>query len=118
MAARLVGQRYGFYVLLFRTSEANVSYYDSGRMEAAVAASFLISLTPKGVRKTMESFVTFSPGLPNSAPPMVLPVFGPPRVGPLGVWSPWSPGENVAKLGTTLPLSYQSLFILSGSVCS
>ncbi len=30
----------------------------------------------------------FSPGLPNNAPSTVLPVFGPPRVGLLGVYSP------------------------------
>ena len=36
----------------------------------------------------MPSFVIFSPGLPISAQPTVLPVFGPPRVGPLGVCPP------------------------------
>ncbi len=35
--------------------------------------------------RIVPSFVIFSPGLPNNAPHMVLPVFGPPRVGPLGV---------------------------------
>ncbi len=36
----------------------------------------------------MPSFATFSPALPNNVPSMVLPVYGPPRLGPLGVWSP------------------------------
>ncbi len=41
----------------------------------------------------VPSFVVFVPGLPynnnnNNVPPMVLPVFGPPRVGPLGVGLP------------------------------
>ena len=36
--------------------------------------------------KIVPSFVTFSPELLNNIPATVLPVFGPPRVGPLGVW--------------------------------
>ena len=32
----------------------------------------------------VSTFAAFSPGLPKNAPPTVLPVFGPPRVGPLG----------------------------------
>ncbi len=38
--------------------------------------------------KIVPSFATFSPGPPNNVPFTLLPVFGPPRVGPLGVWSP------------------------------
>ncbi len=74
--------------------------------------------------RIVPSFMIFSPGLPNNAPASVLPVFGPPRVGPLGVCSPSSPGddtntdstvagtllgtsgENVANLGTILPLPF------------
>ena len=69
--------------------------------------------------------------MPNNAPATVLPVFGPPRVGPLSVEDDrthsgltlggpntsstvagsllGSPGENVDKVGTILPLSYQPL---------
>ncbi len=36
----------------------------------------------------MSTFATFSPGFPNNSPTIALPVFGPVRVGPLGVWSP------------------------------
>ncbi len=70
----------------------------------------------------MPTFATFTIGLPNNVPVMVLPVFGPPRVEPLEVWSPTlggpntgsviagallgNPVENVAKVGTVLPLPY------------
>ncbi len=105
----------------------------------------------------MPTFAKFSPGVANNAIATVLPVFGPPRVGSLWVWSPsrllsyksqeihyqltirdflkgdhtpsgptlgglstdststiavallGSPGENVTKVGTILPLTYHSI---------
>ncbi len=55
----------------------------------------------------------FSPELPNKSPSKVLPVFGPPRVEPLGVCMAkvlsCNAGEGAQKVGTILPLPYQAL---------
>ncbi len=84
--------------------------------------------------------MTFSPELTNNVPATVLSVLGPPRVGPLVVWSsskfnpeanhtlstptvsvdikssgmakvlPCIAGKSAQKVGTILPLSYQPLY--------
>ncbi len=55
----------------------------------------------------MPTFATFSPWLPNKAPATVLPV----AMALLG-----SPGENVVKVGTILPLPYHPLSLKSVSL--
>ncbi len=42
----------------------------------------------------VPTFATFSPGLLNNAPDTILPVFGPPRIGALRVWSPSKVGTH------------------------
>ncbi len=55
--------------------------------------------------RIVPSFVIFSPGLPNNAPPTVLPVFGPPSV----VTTSSSMANSAQKVGTILPLYYHAL---------